>query len=208
MNQFAKAGTISPTDFILATRKYLAEKVRLRGAARKRDIDVCSKKANTVLSSQAKIRCFFQFDVTVDLEQSRVFPSPDVEEWIETLHRTNMSVIYVLANFKPIKKHYMVEPYVRMSEQEDEEPEELVVPSPYSPRSGRRSSFMDDAVSSARDTTHQYLWTPDHPKTDFKVRADKAIPPCAPSLPPTFSALSNVVKTPPPLLLASLVAAS
>ena len=100
MNQFSKSGTISQPDFILATRKYLAEK--------------------------AKIRCFFQFEVTVDLEQSHVFPSPDVEEWIDTLHRTNMSVMYVLANFKPIKKHFMVEPYVRMSVQgEEEEPEEV-----------------------------------------------------------------------------------
>ena len=56
----------------------------------------------------------------VSLRSRRIFPSPDVTDFLDVLHRTNMSVLYVAANFKPLKANFMIAPYVAMAEGEGE----------------------------------------------------------------------------------------
>ena len=144
MRMFSKADTIGASDFVLAIRKFVAER--------------------------AGIKCLFNFEVDVDLEEMRIFPSPDVATFLDVLHRTNMSVLYVAANFRPIKSHFMIAPYVAMAEGEADDDddddgndgERALLSNPSAPKSKRRSSFVDDATSSA------YLWSPQSENTDYK----------------------------------------
>ena len=67
------------------------------------------------LADNAEIHTFFHFQVDVDFENERIFPEPDVEHFIDIINRTNLSVLYVLANFRPIDTHFSLTPYIEMA---------------------------------------------------------------------------------------------
>jgi hypothetical protein len=69
---------VTENEFVFGLRKYIAER--------------------------AKIKTFFNFEVDVDFESKRIYPLPDVDSFIEILHRTSMSVLWVAANFRPVMK--------------------------------------------------------------------------------------------------------
>lgn len=67
------------------------------------------------LADESKIKTFFRFQVDVDHALTKVFPDPDVEHFIDSINQTNLSVLYVLANFRPITTFWEIRPYVRMA---------------------------------------------------------------------------------------------
>ena len=67
-------------------------------------MELPTKEDVEAIAERAKIKTFFNFEVDVDFESKRIYPLPDVDSFIEILHRTSMSVLWVAANFRPVMK--------------------------------------------------------------------------------------------------------
>ena len=105
------------------------------------------------LAANANIRTFFHFQCEIDFDHGRVFPLPDAEDFIDVINRTNLSVLYSLANFRPIDTHISLVPYIRMAGGERLGGSEVDLEDP-----NNKSAYIDPPSS---DNGDSFIWNPD-----------------------------------------------